>query len=513
MRTIRSSGVAVRRATPRSASTSHRASAGRCALALVWVAGAISGCRQVPLASHAREILPPPAAFTAAAAERGQPAGPGRQPEAKVEEAPPASYVFFADSQLEALVQRALRHNFNLRQAWARLEEARALVRGRRAERWPSLDANAAVRRSRTALRLPDGQEPIFTTTRYTASVAAAYEVDLWGRLAAGEEAATLEARAGAADVAALAMSTAAQTTESWLDLVQHQRERRLLAEQRELARRDLELVQRRFQRGQGSLLDVTQQEQQLESVRSAEVAAQTAAQLARHQLAVLVGQAPQEFALEAPDQLPDLPARPVLGRPAGLLQRRPDVAAALWRVRAADAQVAAALDRRMPTLRLDGRLFGQAARPSALFEELLWEIGAALGGPLWDAGRNRAAVDAAEARARQQLQAYAATFATALREVASALEAEAGGRERLKSLQRQLVSAQRARNLARSRFLNGSVDYLRVLEAGRAVNQVERQHLQARRELLGSRVQLHRALGGAPPPPPPATGTFALDA
>lgn len=377
---------------------------------------------------------------------------------------------------------------------------------------WPTLEASLQAQRQRTAFRAPIFEgEQVFAETVYTGSLGAAYEVDLWGRLRGEARAAALASRASREDVQALAMTTAARVTGAWLDLAHSRRQAALLEEQIAIAREYLDLARLQFGQGQGSALDVTQQEQQIESVQAVLIQERANLQLARHELAVLLGEAPQEFGYTPPRELPALPPLPNPGFPAALLQRRPDLRAVMHRLRAADAQVSAALASRLPQLRLDGAIFTQATSPGRLFETLLWNAAAGLSDTVFSGGREAAAIDTVEARARQALFAYAATFATALQEVANALDTELAQQRLLGSVRRQLEAARSARELARDRYRLGAVDYQRVLDALDAVHRLEREELRVQRQPLGTRVQLHRALGGSfagattPPPEIPA--------
>lgn len=133
-------------------------------------------------------------------------------------------------------------------------------------------------------------------------------------------------------------MTTAARVIETWLDLTHSRGQAALLEQQIAIAREYLALAQLQFGQGQGSALDVTQQQQQIESVHAALIQEQANLQLARHELAVLLGEAPQEFGYTPPERLPALPPLPDPGLPAALLQRRPDLRARMFRLRAADA-------------------------------------------------------------------------------------------------------------------------------------------------------------------------------
>lgn len=409
--------------------------------------------------------------------------------------APTEWFHFYGDPELAALVDRALGQNFELLAAWERIREAEALADQAEAAFWPRLEAEAGAGRERREVRLPERR--VETETSYRASLAASYELDLWGRLRARSEASTGRAEASRADARALAMSLAARITEAWLDLIELGVRGALIADQQELARELLDLAETRLGQGQGSALDVSQQEQRRLALEATESRRATAFALAEHRLAVLLGEAPQGFRYEPPKALPTLPPRPPTGLPAALLERRPDVRAAWWRLHAADAESAEVAASRLPQLRLSAELFTRAATPEGLFDTLFWSLGAAFRDTLFSGGSEAAELDAVEARARQALLDYAGTMLTALREVADALEREAGLAEQVRLGEEQLAAAREALELARDRYGRGAVDYQRVLNALDSRQELERSLLSIRRDRLAARLQLHRALGG----------------
>jgi NodT family efflux transporter outer membrane factor (OMF) lipoprotein len=423
----------------------------------------------------------------------------------------------FNSPQLEELVEASFAHNLELRQAFARIRQARAIAAQQQASLWPWLSADGAVTQQRTDIGsqfgsdLPVGDSPrtsgeasgpdffsiddSFTT--YRGSLTASYEVDVWGRIRSQWEAARLEAAAARAQAEALAITLTSEIAENWLELV-YQRERMaLIDEQIETSEKFYKLTLLRLSQGTATALDVTQQKQNLESLRGQLSLARSAAGTAQNQVAVLVGQAPQQDLGVERDELPDLAPIPAAGVPADLIERRPDVRAAMLQVRAADQRIEAAVAERLPSLQLSASLSVQATEIAQLFEQLLYSVGASLSQPVFQGGRLTAQIEQREAIAEEALYNYAQTLLTALREVQDALIREQFQQEFVDSLQTQLESAERALDLARDRYRLGALEYLRVLDSIQALQQTQQNLLDARRQQLSTRVSLCRALGG----------------
>jgi len=182
------------------------------------------------------------------------------------------------------------------------------------------------------------------------------------------------------------------------------------------------------------------------------------------------------------------------------LLQRRPDVQAAYSRLAAADGRTAVAAAALLPSLRLGGRAGYQWGELHDLFENGMWSIAGGLTAPIFQGGRLRADVDRARAEAMQRLREYEQTMLTAFREVEDALVQEEQQRAFLSSLQEQVQLSEATLEQAQLRYKNGLNDYLPVLTALQSLQELQRQRLTARRELIRFRIRLYEALGGSWP-------------
>jgi len=404
----------------------------------------------------------------------------------------------FGDQDLNLLIERGIRDSLQIRAAWARLAQARAMADQASSGKWPqvSFDASAARQKNRFQLAEPIG-EVTTRSNQFSASIGAAYEVDLWKRVGSQTAGAVLDAQAFRDDVEAMAVSMAAEISEAWFDLVLQRAQRKLLTEQLETNQTYLELVELRFEQGLASALDVYQQQQQVVATRAQLTLVESAIAALGFRLAALVGQPPRTVVAGEREILPAMPALPGTGIPADLLERRPDVRAARRRVEAADHRVAVAVADRLPGLRLSGSTSLQDSDLTELIATPLWAIIASVTQPIFAGGRLKAEVRRNRAVVDERLMQYGQVLLVALTEVETALVQEREQIQYIAALEEQVEIAKNALREARARYREGLIDYLPVLTSLQALQRAELSLLQTRRQLLSYRIQLCRALGG----------------
>ncbi len=407
----------------------------------------------------------------------------------------------FEDPTLDAFVDRALADNLDIVQAWARLEQATALARQAAAGNWPEIEVATGYSKSQSNFSGGDRLGTFSVTSeRIPLTIGAAYEVDVWKRIASLKRGAVLDMEASRGDLESIAMTLAAQVAEAWFSFVEQGAQAMLLEEQQETGRTFLELTRLRFSQGLASALDVYQQRQQLAATRAEVPLVEAGREVFRHQLAVLVGDPPRSFEPPDRDALPALPPLPPTGLPSDVLTRRPDVRSAYLRLAAADHRVAAAVADRLPALRI-GAETGFESRDfdeiEDLFDNWIWSLFANITWPVFDGGRRKAEVDRNKAIVKEALGGYGQVMLQALQEVEDALVQERKQADFLIELEQQVDLARDTLREARMRYANGLSDYLPVLAALESLQTAERSLITAERQLLSFRVQLYRALGG----------------
>lgn len=395
----------------------------------------------------------------------------------------------FGDEALDERVERALSGNFSLVEAWERLNEANAVVRRERADRYPRLDGTASG-----ALR--EGSD-VDQESQVALGLEASYELDLWGRIRSTVEAERLRAEATGADYHTAAITLSAAVVLTWYQLAEAHQQLELIASQLQTNETVLAVLEKRFAVGQSGSADVLRQRQLLEATREQAIVAQAGVEVFEHLLAVLEGRAPQEATEMVVSRLPRVPEAPSTGLPADLIQRRPDVLGAYLLLEASDKEVAAAVSDQYPRIDLAAALSTTAQSPSGLFESWLASIAGQIVAPLYDAGQRKAEVERAVAFRRQRLAAYGQTVLEAFREVEDALTLERYQVQRIRSLEDQLRLAESTYRQLRSQYLNGAADFIDVLIALNQQQALERDLLTAELDRVAFRISLYRALAG----------------
>lgn len=449
---------------------------------LLGAAAAASGCMVHRVKADPEPLITPPEAYSAAAGEAT---------------ASDRWWRDFGDAGLDASIDRALADNLDLRRAFARLLQADAMARQGKAALFPTLDGSAGVSSARSNFFAGEPLGKISTTNSlFAISASAAYEVDVWGKARSMKRATAMEREATRQDLESVAAMLAANVARTWFSLAEQQSLIALLDAQLRVSRDYTDLVRLRFKQGLAGALDVRQQEQQLIELESQRPQVQSAIAVLRTQLAILQGLAPQaEIALPT-GPVAALPPLPAIGLPADLLNRRPDLRAAQARVVASDYRVGVALADRFPSLRLSASTGFQDKSPAALFTSWIWSVVANLVAPIFDGGRRKAEVARTRAVLEDSVLAYGQVLLTALKEVEDALAQERYQREQMAYLDDLVGRANLTLDEARTRYVNGLVDYLPVLNALQSVQGVERRRIAAGRQLASLRVDLYRALG-----------------
>ncbi|MEM9159842.1 MAG: efflux transporter outer membrane subunit [Verrucomicrobiota bacterium] len=407
-------------------------------------------------------------------------------------------WMAFSSHELNQLVEEALSANLDVKKAWSRLDQAQALSRGSRSQLFPSasLSANALDTKTRQEI----DEAPTQTTDAERASFGGnlSYEVDIWRRISSQNRSSLASQAASFEDLQATAFIVSGSVLDAWLSIREHSELLRLVREQLEANRTQLELLELRLQVGEASALDVLQQRQQLAATEAEIPSLASVLETSLHRLEVLLGRPPRNDTRATNAlALPDLPPLPALGTPSDLLENRPDLRSARHRLAAADADTAAAVADQLPRLNLNLSYDFQADEFIGPFDRQVRTLLGDLTGPLFDGGRRKAAIARSKAIAEERLNEYAQIFLNALLEVENALVQERRQGELITALQEQAKFARQNLEEAEARYRNGLNDYLPVLAALESAQRLDRRIISERRKQLSFRADLYRALGG----------------
>lgn len=415
----------------------------------------------------------------------------------------------FHDPVLDELVALALANNRDLRAALWRIEAARAQLGIARGEWFPAIDGTGSysrVRPSEHALGTPEpapGTDSIdvddgnFTTIGLDAS----WELDVFGRIRRAVESADASLAASIEDERDVRVVLLADVAALYFEIRTLERRIVLATQNADSQSSTLGLTQRRLDVGMAPSLDVAQAEANLASTRSEIPALTEARELARFQLAVLLGEEPAklrdcshtEFApLLAPDALAVPP-------PAELLRRRPDVRAAERRLAAQIARIGVAEADLYPRFSLTGSYGYESTDGSKTLtsDSRTFAIGPSFRWNLFDGGRIRNAIAAERAFAEEATALYENVVLRALAEGESALASVELERKRMVELETAAGAGARAVQAVRTLYEGGLTDFQNVLDAERTLFQAQDRHAASQGRVAQNLVRLYRALGG----------------
>lgn len=411
----------------------------------------------------------------------------------------------YQDPALNALLERALADNLNLRIQVSRIEQARAQLGLRDADRWPMLSAQAsAAREQQPSSLMPAALGGGSPRNQFAVAGVLSYEVDLWGRISRQREAANALLAQSVFGAEAVRLSLISDVISTYFSLLtleqQYAAATAMLASQQET----LAIEHYRYERGASNTLNLRRAEAAVASAQAALPDLQAAIRTTRSALALLVGYSPEEMlrnvefatskfsALSTPNAFPAV-------TPSELLQRRPDVRAAEANLQMASAQVGVAVAQRFPSLNLSG-VVGSAASDSS---DLLasgsetWSIGADLAGPIFDFGRRKNAVLAAEGSLQEAELSYQQAIVAAIRDASDALYLLNIADQRFNAAQQQYEAIANTVTVAELQYDRGAIGLFELLESQRALLNAEMALSSAKSQQLIARTNLFKALGG----------------
>jgi NodT family efflux transporter outer membrane factor (OMF) lipoprotein len=423
-------------------------------------------------------------------------------------------WTLFGDPQLERLVHDARFGNQDIRAAVARVHAARAAVIGARAPLFPSVGAFGVYSYNRLGTNVvqstPSASTPsIFNGQPFqfwAGGGEMSYEIDLWGRIRRGLEAADAQAEASDEDRKNVEITVTAEVAEAYFDLGAAVAERAIFEEGVRVREGTVAYVRERFAGGIAPELDLKRALSELARARSLVPEAERRQALAEHRLAVLLGYMPTLHFKGRPPAEFDLPPQLPVGLPASLLGRRPDIRAAEHRLKSTNANIGQAIAGFFPEFSIFGRA-GYAsidawklAQPGSQF----WFVGPQVHLPIFEGGRTYAQVLETEARTDAATAEYVKVIQVAFREIADAI-AGIAAQERVRDEQKENVAqSEIATALVTEQYEKGTTNYLNVLDAQRTLLEARSSLVDAQRALLSNIVQLEKALGGGWTPETP---------
>ncbi|HXV10569.1 MAG TPA: TolC family protein [Burkholderiales bacterium] len=394
----------------------------------------------------------------------------------------------FDDPRLDALVREAIENNPDLRAAAARVEQAQAYVKAAGATLYPQV--NLLARGGGAMSGDSSGLEGV--------GVFANWELDLWGRVRAGREAAQLQYQSAALDMEYARQSIAALVAKSWFLATEARLQKTAAEEMVRSSERIASLARDRQRVGRGDEYDVALAQASVQSYRDAVQQLDYSYRQSLRAVETLIGRYPAA-AVDVPPQLASKPGPVPVGMPSELLERRPDVVAAERRVAAAFYRTEEAKAARLPRISLTAAV---TSISSDLFvlkdrDNPVWSGGGSLVAPIYLGGALESQIENRTAEQKQAVAEYGRIGARAFGEVEGALSSGFTLEERAAILARAVTENERALELANVRYRVGASDLRAVQQQQLAVYGARTSLIRVRSEQLVQRVNLHLALGG----------------
>jgi len=405
----------------------------------------------------------------------------------------------YADPDLQALLATALKNNYDVKIAVARIDEARAQLGSTRLNYLPQVSVDAAAGRAKTSsYALLPGASRINNEAQV--QILASYQIDLWGELRRMNEAARATLLGSQYARRAVSVTLVASVANAYFQLI-------TLDSQLEITRRTvvsrqkfLELTHAQHERGYGTGLDVDTAEADLAAARATVPDLERQIAQSENEISVLAGSNPGPVTrAHYGEAVPEAPPRPPPGLPSRLLERRPDVAQAEQGLVAANAEIGVAKAALFPNISLTGSGGSLSVPFGNLFTAPAaeWSAGVGLIQPLLSVQSNLYQVDLADARKREALYAYQQTVQAAFQDVADALVAYTKFGEQEREQAKQVDALRRAREIALARYRIGYASYFDVIQADRDLFAAQLALAQAYANDLSALVHLYSALGG----------------
>lgn len=406
-------------------------------------------------------------------------------------------WTVFNDTHLTRLIRRAAAENLDLKQAAARLREARARRLLTEADQYLVLDVTGSATRSRGSENSGSGN----TRTLYAAGFDAGWEIDVFGGVRRSVEAAEADFMASQEDLRNVMVSLTAEVALNYIQLRTFQA--RLATAQMSINNQEeiYQLTQWRFNAGLTDKLDVHRARSSLESTRARIPSLRTSVEEAKNRLAVLIGAHPGKLHIDLGNIKPlaAVPLNVAVGIPADMLRQRPDVRRAEQELAAQTARIGVATADLYPKLSLNGSigfnalssgdLLSSDSRSSSFGPRIAWRI--------FDAGAVRRNIEVQSAKQEQALMAYESTVLSALEETENVLVAYAEEQQRRNSLVEAVRAAQQALELAEFKYQAGLVDFIALLDAQRSLLSYQDELSISDGTVSSNLIRLYKTLGG----------------
>jgi len=401
------------------------------------------------------------------------------------------------DPKLSELIERATAGNLDLKQAKARVREARALSGVAKSDLFPTIDMTGNASRNKSSEEVGSSA----TTNLYNIGLDAAWELDIFGGVHRSVEAAEANLQASQEDWRDVLVSLLAEVALNYVDVRTYQVRLTVAEDNLKSQSETYQLTQWRNEAGLSDEVAVQQARYNLENTRSQIPVLRTGLEVALNRIAVLLGEKPEKVHAELAQReaIPVPPPNAVVGVPADILRRRPDIRKAERDLAEQTAKVGVAISDLYPKFKLNGSIGLEAFSTGNLFSSgsRFNSFGPSISLPIFAGGAIRKNIEVQSALQEQYLIAYETTILSALEEVENALFTYKEAQQRRQTLIDATHAAQKAAELAWFRYEAGLTDFTDVLEAQRSLLSFQEQLAQSCGNITADLIRIYKALGG----------------
>lgn len=426
----------------------------------------------------------------------------------------------YKDPILTQLVEETIQSNYSLKVAFASICQARASLLGAEANLFPEIDATGFYSRNESSLNTrqffnsigatpqvaPTPPNTVATAQRrfnlYRVGFDTTWEIDLFGRIRRGIEAADATLDAQVDDMHNVLLSLISEVAINYINLRSYQKQLEITQKSFEEWDSIYKLNIALLKAGLATDIDVSQAEASRDQTEASLAPLQASIKTTIHQLSVLVGKPPTYLygLLCKVEPIPQIPEEFFLGLPSTLLQRRPDIRAAERNLAASTAQIGVAEGSLFPIFSFTGSTIGyQSNMASNLFSpnSQFYSFGPGFTWNIVDFGRVRAMINSAIAVRDENLNQYKYTVLTALADVETALVNYAAESRRYHDLNKAYKASKKASDISLLRYKSGLINFITVYQTEIAYQAAELSLIQSQATLGINSVALYKALGG----------------
>ncbi|MDO8289594.1 MAG: efflux transporter outer membrane subunit [Parvibaculum sp.] len=447
----------------------------RSSVSMLALASMLSACTMIP--DYERPAMEIPAGYSGA---------PGNATDATVSA---EWWTEFNDPTLQALMTQALANNLDIAAALARIDQAQGSLRATNSSLLPQVDASGSTSRSESS------NSTSGTTKSGGGDISISYALDLWGEYRSQSEASEQTYRATQFDHDATVLLIQSSVASTYFNVLSFRERLAISQESLAAAQETLKLVQSRFDYGAISALDLVQQKANVASIEAGIPSLEDQLKANLNALAILLGRAPEGFAVDRPDAT--APTLPVIaaGQPSSLLERRPDIQRAEAQLLAANADIGAARAAFFPSINLSASQ--SVDWIAGLGTSNATSIAASLLAPIFSGGSLEGGLQSANARKVELAANYKKAVLTSFAEVENAMSSADANARREAALAVAAAESRKAYDLSQASYKAGAIDFTSVLEAQRTWLSARDSQAQARLAEYTAAVNLFIALGG----------------